>query len=297
MVSNFTSDFFADNRRRLRELFTGTAPIVLTAAGRVQQSGDMPFPFYQDASFWYFTGCDEPEAILVLDKDKEYFILPKRDAISITFDGATDEAALKRVSGVDTVLSDHEGWKKLGAKLEKAKHVATLSAAPHYIEHFNMYTNPARRQLIRKIKTYNEAIELLDIGEHVARLRMVKQPLEIEAIKAAIDITSKGLKQALRPSKLKSYAYAYEVTAELTYSFLKTGSRGHAFSPVVTAGASSTTLHAENSNIALTAGELLLCDVGAEYDHYASDLARTVSIGEPSKRQTVVYNKIGRAHV
>lgn len=57
----FGSDFFSGNRERLRQLFTGTAPIVLTANGLMQKNGDEAFPFQQDSSFWYLTGIDDPE--------------------------------------------------------------------------------------------------------------------------------------------------------------------------------------------------------------------------------------------
>ena len=72
MDSSFTSEFFAGNRQRLRDLFTGTAPIVLTANGLLQRGADVVYPFAQDASFWYLTGIDEPDILLVMDRDKEY---------------------------------------------------------------------------------------------------------------------------------------------------------------------------------------------------------------------------------
>ena len=78
MQSYFTSDFFAANRARLRELFHGTAPIVITANGLLQRGGDSSFTFAQDANFWYLTGIDEPDLVLVLDRDKEYIIVPER---------------------------------------------------------------------------------------------------------------------------------------------------------------------------------------------------------------------------
>ena len=80
MNSFFTQEFFAGNRARLRELFTGTAPIVIAANGLMQRGADCSYPFSQDANFWYLTGIDEPDVTLVMDKDKEYLIVPGRDA-------------------------------------------------------------------------------------------------------------------------------------------------------------------------------------------------------------------------
>lgn len=296
MSTNFTSEFFRGNRQRLRELFTGTAPIVLTANGLLQRGGDIPFPFYQDASFWYFTGCDEPDVVLVLDKEKEYIIVPARDAVRIAFDGAIDETELKHISGIDTVYDEQRGWKKLGARLEKARHVATLPAAASYIESMGMYSNPARRRLISRVKTYNEQIELLDISEHITRLRMLKRPEEVGAIQKAIDVTIKGLREVLRPAKLLKYQYEYEVEADLTRSFRRQGTAGHAFAPIVAGGKNACVLHNERNGDKLTKNELLLCDVGAEYEHYAADITRTVTVGESSRRQQAVYDSVLEVH-
>lgn len=293
---SFTSEFFAANRKRLRELFTGTAPIVLTAAGLLQRSADMAYPFCQDASFWYFTGIDEPDITLVLDKDKEYLLVPSRDAVRTAFDGTIDEAGLKRISGIDVIFDEHEGWKRLGARLSKAKHVATLSPAPSYIEHFGMYSNPARRRLIHRMKTYNEALEFLDISQHVTKLRMVKQPPELAAMQAAIDITGAGLKQVFSQLKRGRYEYEYEMEADLTRSFRR-ASASHAFPPVIASGIRACTLHNERNDGALSADELVLLDVGAEVSHYAADVSRTFSIGgSPSRQQEAVYKAVLEVH-
>lgn len=293
---SFTSEFFAGNRRRLRELFTGTAPIVLTAAGLLQRNADMAYPFCQDASFWYFTGIDEPDITLVLDKDKEYLFIPRRDAVRTAFDGAIDEAALKRISGIDIVFDEHEGWKRLGARLSKAKHVATLSPAPSYIDHFGMYSNPARRRLIHRMKGYNESLDFLDISQHVTKMRMIKQAPELAAMQSAIDITGKGLKQLFGQLKRGTYEYEYEMEADLTRGFSRARA-GHAFAPVIASGARACTLHNERNEGKLSADELVLLDVGAEVNHYAADISRTVSVGgSPSRQQEAVFKAVLEVH-
>lgn len=290
MEHAFTSEFFAGNRARLRELFTGTAPIVLTANGLLQRAADEAYPFKQDASFWYLTGIDEPDVLLVMDKDREYLIVPGRESVRVIFEGAVDEAELKRISGIDTVYDEEQGWKQLGGRLKKAKHLATLAAAPAYMQRLGMYSNPARRRLLKQVKAWNEAVELLDISQHVARLRMVKQPVEVTAIQNAIDSTGQGLKLLLRNLKRGVYEYEYELEADLTRSFRKAGLRGHAFDPVVASGIRACTMHNTGNEGKLSSDELVLLDVGAEYDHYAADVTRTVSIGgSPSRRQQAVH--------
>ncbi len=292
MIDHFSSDFFSDNRARLRELFTGTAPIVLTANGLLQRGADSTYAFQQDATFWYLTGIDEPDIVLVMDKDKEYLIVPHREGSRATFDGAIDEDILSRVSGIGTIMSSDDGWKQLGGRLRKVKHVATVPASPAFVEQYGMFTNPGRRTLIRKMKADNSALELLDLSMHLARMRMVKQPIEIEAIQKAIDITAAALKDITRPSRLSKYGHEYEVEADLSAGFRKRGARGHAFEPIVASGKNACVLHNVFNNGELIADELLLCDVGAEYNHYAADITRTISLSTPTARQQAVFDTV-----
>ncbi len=288
----FTSEFFAGNRERLRELFTGTAPIVITANGLLQRSGDTTYPFQQDANFWYLTGIEEPDAVLVMDKGKEYLIVPFREGSRAAFDGAISTEILARRSGIETILGTKEGWKQLGVRLQKVKHVATIAAPLAFIDAYGMYTNPARRTLLRRMKEHNAQIELLDIAEHLVRLRMVKQPLELQAIQGAIDITAATLREITRPNKLANYAHEYEIEAELTRGFRKRGSRGHAFDPIIASGSNATTIHYLENSAALASDELIVMDVGAEYEQYAADITRTVSQAAPSRRQEQVLEAV-----
>jgi Xaa-Pro aminopeptidase len=292
MESRFTSEFFAGNRQRLRELFTGTAPIVVTANGLLQRGTSNTFRFAQDASFWYLTGIDEPDIVLVMDRDREYLIVPTRSAYQEAFDGVVSEESLSRQSGVRTVHNDKTGWEQLSKRLEKVKHVATVAAPPAYVETYGLYTNPARASLVQRLMSYKEELELLDISPHLARLRTVKQPLELAAIQAAINVTVASLKESLRPTKLRKYAFEYELEAEVARGFRRRGADGHAFEPIVAGGPRACTLHDLTNGSALLADELIVVDVGAEVDHYAADITRTVSLSQPSRRQQAVHGAV-----
>lgn len=296
MNEGFTSEFFAGNRERLRQLFTGTAPIVVTANGLLQRGGDSSYPFQQDANFWYLTGIEEPDIVLVIDKMKDYLIVPARGEARIAFDGSVNVDELIRASGVQTVLDDKEGWRLLDSRLKRAKHVATLSPPPIYIEEHGLYTNPARAQLVARMKESHEELELLDLSQHMGLLRVVKQPEELLAIQRAIDVTIETIREITRPSVLAKYAHEYEIEADLTRGFRKRGASGHSFEPIVAGGERACTLHNVANNGELSSDELLLLDVGAEVSHYAADITRTVSIGEPSRRQQAVYDAVLEVH-
>ena len=289
MESKFTSEFFAGNRQRLRELFTGTAPIVVTANGLLQRGGDSTYGFAQDASFWYLTGIDEPDIVLVMDRGKEYLIVPGRSASRQAFDGAPEPETLARRSGIQAIYDDKTGWEQLSGRLKKVKHAATLATPPAYVEHYGMYTNPARAALVSRLKAAKSGLELLDLSPHLVRSRMVKQPDELAAIQSVVDITIAAVKEVMKPAKLRNYAHEYQIEAELTRGFRLRGAAGQAFGSIVAGGPRACTLHNVSNSGTLAADELVLLDVGAEVDHYAADISRTFSLGPPSRRQQAVH--------
>lgn len=296
MSDTFGSDFFAGNRERLRQLFTGTAPIVVTANGLLQQATDEPFRFRQDGNFWYLTGIDEPDLVLVIDKGREYLIVPGRGASREAFDGALSAEELTRQSGIASILNEKEGWKQLETRVKKVQHVATLAANPPYIESIGMYTNPARAALIKRLKSMNSELELLDLRQHLSRMRMVKQPLELEALQRAIDVTIDTFKDVTRPSTLSKYAHEYEIEADISRGFRRRGSSGHGFWPIVAGGPRACVLHNVNNNAALASDEMVTIDVGACDTHYNADITRTISLsGKPSRRQQAVHEAVQEA--
>jgi Xaa-Pro aminopeptidase len=290
MSDKLDTTFFRENRERLKTLFTGTAPIIIGANGLLQRNSDVNFPFRQDSTFWYLTGLNEPDLVLVMDKGKEYLITPQRDEHRAAFDGAIDYSELTKTSGIDTVIDDKLGWKQLAARIKKVKHIATLAAPAAYVEQHGMYTNPARGRLIDQIKSHNPEVELLDLRPHVTRMRMIKQPIEIAQIERAIAITADSL-QKLHKKGWGKFAHEYEVEAAITASFRKANAT-HAYQPIIAAGNNACTLHYIKNDGAIAHNSLILLDVGAEVNNYAADITRTYAVGEPTRRQQQVFDAV-----
>lgn len=290
MSKGLSVSFFKENRERLRTLFTGTAPIVITANGLLQRNSDTNYPFRQDSTFWYLTGLNEPDLVLVLDKGKEYLIAPERDEHRAAFDGAIDYSELTTRSGIDQVFDDMTGWKQLGLRLKRVKHVATLAAPAPYVVQHGLYTNPSRARLIETLKSHNEAIELLDLRPHITHMRMIKQTVELDEIQRAIDITEQTLGN-LKRRGWEKFTYEYEVEAAITSAFKKVNAN-HAYQPIIAAGKNACTLHYIHNDGTIPENSLLLLDVGAEVNNYAADITRTYAVGEPTKRQQQVFDAV-----
>ena len=263
---------------------------MVAANGLLQRGGDSTFPFHQDANFWYLTGIDEPDAVLVIDEGEEYLILPELSQYQEIFDGSDDAATLTRRSGIADILPHEKGWEWLGARLKQTKRAAILKPNAPYLKTYGMYTNPARAELQSKIKDIDPAISFSDVRETLAAMRMIKQPAEIVAVQSAIDLTIDAMKIAKR--KLPKLEHEYALEAEITGHALSHGAID-AWKPIVAGGKNACTLHSRKNNSPLKSDELVVVDVGAEIEHYAADITRTWSIGgQPTKRQQAVYDAV-----
>ncbi len=289
MTSIFTADFFIGNRQRLREAVKAEV-IVVAANGLLQRSGDTTYPFRQDSNFWYLTGIDEPDVVLVMDGDSEYLIVPGRSSTRVVFDGGVDVGLLAKMSGVQQVLDEETGWQRLGVTAQKQQIIAMPLPAAKYIEHHGFYSNPARARLSTRLKKFNAELELQDIRMDLARLRSIKQAPELAAIEQAISISAETFQEVVKHKK--QYAHEYEVEAALTHGFRTRGAEGHAYAPIVAVGKNACTLHYIANNDQLQKDELLLIDAGAEADHYAADITRTYALGEPTARQQHVFEAV-----
>ena len=121
---------------------------------------------------------------------------------------------------------------------------------------------------------------------------MIKQAPEIAAITAAINITVASFKDATRPAALAKYTHEYELEAAITQGFRKRGAAGHSFEPIIAGGPRAVTLHNLANNARLVADELIVVDIGAEVEHYAADITRTIGLKTVSRRQRAVHEAV-----
>lgn len=277
----FSAKFFVANRQRLCKVLPGSA-IVVAANGQLQRSADTPFVFRQDSNFWYLTGITEPDLILYIDQDaEEYIVLPDRDDHRNLWDGEVNTRSYEEVSGIKNYISSKQFSEKLEQlKLAKIK-VARPSPPDPYLSTYGMFTNPARAILEKRL--IKAGLKRVDCRMDLARLRSVKQKIELEAIQQAIDITIESLKSLKK--KLSSQKSELELSNYLLAEFLKRGANGVAFESVIASAKNAATIHHRASDQSVKNDSLLLLDVGAEFSNYAADISRTWVIGEVAAKQ------------
>ena len=125
------------------------------------------------------------------------------------------------------------------------------------------------------------------------RLRMIKEPEELLIMRKACDITGEGFRRLL--GFVKPGVGEWEIEAELLHEFVRRGSRGFAYGPIIGSGKNACVLHYVENHSVCRDGEMVLLDVAAEYAGWASDLTRTLPVnGRFTKRQRQVYDAVLR---
>jgi Xaa-Pro aminopeptidase len=126
--------------------------------------------------------------------------------------------------------------------------------------------------------------------------RMVKSAQELALIRRSVDANSKALEAALRvirPGRTREI----DLAAEIDYRMRKLGAERPAFDTIVASGPRSALPHAQPTQRILGKNELLLIDMGATLDGYASDMTRMLYLGRPSSRIKRIYSAVLEAQL
>lgn len=140
------------------------------------------------------------------------------------------------------------------------------------------------------LKDAAPAVELVDVAKPLADARAVKDRIELERIQTACRIVSEVAD--LAPSMLRDGMKEFELAAELCYQMQKRGASGPSFDTIVAFGEGSAEPHYAPGQVALGKGQFVLCDFGAWYHKYASDLTRTWIRGPATKDMRAIYDTV-----
>lgn len=129
----------------------------------------------------------------------------------------------------------------------------------------------------------------------VESMRAVKSPAEQEAIRRSVLLNSRAYDRALR--MFRPGMTELELAARIGFEIRKLGAEGESFPAIVASGPHSALPHAEPRNVRIEAGRLLLVDMGASLDGYASDMTRVVHVGKPGRKAKGLYAAVLEAQL
>lgn len=290
---------YSNNRKRLvNELQPGSV-VIFNSNDIMPTNADGTMRFRQNNDLFYLTGVDQEETILMLFPDhpdkkfREVLFLRETSELIATWEGhklTKDEA--KALSGIETVLWTSDFHRVLNTALTMGGAESVyLNTNEHYRAEVAVETRDSR--FIKWCKEKYPLHRYERIAPIMSKLRAVKSKEEIDQLQVACDITNSAFRRVLK--FVKPGVKEYEIEAEFIHEFLRSGSRGFAYEPIIASGANSCVLHYIENDKACKAGDVLLLDVGAEYGNYNADMTRTIPVsGKFTKRQKDVYNAVLR---
>jgi Xaa-Pro aminopeptidase len=291
------SELFIENRRRFRELLPPQSLAIFNANDILPTNADGTLALKQNSDLFYLSGVDQEESILLicpdaaLEKHREILFLRETSEHILVWEGyklTKDEA--RAVSGVRTIMWLDSFPAVLAALMNEAEYVY-LNSNEHIRSVVEVETRDARfiKDLQRRypLHQYRRAAKLMH------QLRAIKSPEEIRLMRRACEITGNAFRRLL--GFVKPGVWEYEIEAEILHEFVRSGSRGPAYTSIIGSGESATILHYISNDRQCQAGDVLLLDFGAEYANYAADLTRSIPVsGTFTKRQRQVYEAVLR---
>jgi Xaa-Pro aminopeptidase len=291
-----TKKEYQARRDKLASRLPANCIAIIPAADEVGRNGDSHYPFRQDSDFYYLTGFNEPEALLVITSGKKsesiLFNRP-RDPLQEQWAGrrlGQDNASeilgvgfAYPIANVDIYLRE--------LLADKYAVYYPLSRFPLWEERIKATWKVVKSQVRQGIKA-PEAF--FDLAPLLSEMRLFKSEKEIELMRRAAEISVNAHKRAMQ--SVKQSHYEYQLEAELLYAFYHQGCRSVAYNSIVASGHNACILHYTENNHPLKKGDLVLIDAGGEYENYAADITRTFPInGVFSKEQRAIYELVLQA--
>lgn len=291
------SALFARNRDRLIQLLEPKSMVVVHANDLYSTNADGLLPFHQNANLLHLSGIDQEETILLLypdadnPRDREILFVKETTPHMAVWEGTKlSKEEARRISGIERVEWRSEFDANFNRIVPEAD-TLVLETEEHNQQPEIVETRNAR--FIKKCQNRYPLHRYDRLTKLMKKVRVIKDREEIKIIQKACRITEAGFRRIL--GFIEPNVGEWEIEAELIHEFVRRGSRGFAYPPIIGSGKSACVLHYVENKKRCLDGELVLLDVAAEYLGWASDLTRTVPVnGRYTPRQKDVYNAVLR---
>jgi Xaa-Pro aminopeptidase len=277
---------FATRRANIRKSIPDGVLVLFGA----KESEDLHESFFQQTDFYYFTGWEQPGAILIVTPQatrdepggaqrtkapREILFLPQRVVSEEKWTGrkaGPDDADAAEITGVATVMAAERFESELRSLLEIYPNLYALPGDP-------------AAAVLPKLAPLRTVI---NARAAISHLRMEKSAFEIAAIQWATDVSiaaHRAVWKAIKPGE-----FEYQAAGLMVSTWMDAGCRRSAYAPIVGSGPNSTTLHYSRNSRKMDAGEVTVIDAAAECGNYASDITRTIPVGGRfTARQREIY--------
>ncbi len=284
-------EWFVKNREKLTARMEPSSMALLFAGRAPYKRGDERYPFSPDRNFYYVTGIDCEDCILLLEKTaggiNETLFIPRENGVMAKWIGenmsateATERSGITNIAWLDGFEAAFSAalfknmTQTVWLDLEKREWDESYSPALRFAE---------------KLRRNAPQVVIADLYPIFSELRLIKEEWELVRMRRAMELTRLGIEEMLRQAK--PGAMEYEMEAAFDYILKKNGVQDKAFQTIAAGGKRGTILHYMQNDQPVADGELLLVDAGAQWEWYNGDISRTFPVnGKFTERQKLVYN-------
>jgi Xaa-Pro aminopeptidase len=287
---------FHERRARLVRETGGDGVIVLFGYRDADIAASVT-TFHQNENFYYLTGWNEPEAMMLLvprvpkpgagaELEREILFIPAHDLRAERWTGP-------KLGPEDPEASARTGFPTVKAtSLFQAELLEALKSFPKLYTELTPQPESGEdyfeAEVVSKLRKMAPLANLADVRPHVERQRMVKSPGEIALMRKAVDASIEGHLAAMRT--VRPGVWEYETAALMEFEFRRRGCEWPSYPPIVGSGFFSTVLHYDADDHQMKDGDVVVMDVAGSYSGYASDITRTLPVnGHFTPRQREIY--------
>ena len=287
------TEFFINNRTKFAERMDDYSTAVFFSGKAARESADQQHPFSVDRNFFYLTGIDREDMVLTISKiagkTEETLYIPPVDehfekwyGILMRKEEAIEASGIKNIENRNDFLAQFAG--KLSSS-DRPDNVYIFSYITDADEPHDSY-----RSLAHWLRAQFPAVNIKNSLDIMIELRSTKSEEEVEEIKTAIGYTKEALEFVMK--NLKPGMYEYQARAHFEYRLMLRNSRP-SFPTIGASGSNAVILHYVELKRRMQDGDMILLDLGALSNNYASDITRTYPVnGKFTDRQKDIYKVV-----
>lgn len=284
-------------RNKLMENKQGPCLVCIFSGAAPMKSLDAAYPFYVDRNFYYLTGIERENMILVLRKNRNgdvtesLYIEPYDEVLAKWVGGRMRADEAKEISGIQTVFDLGDFNSNLNNIIESSRGLGKLHVYLDLWRHREDQADTPAHTLAARLQQRYPAVAIEEIHGDMAAMRAIKSEEELALMRKAQHTTCNAILAMLRHAKPEMNER--ELEGAFDFSLKQQGVRDHAFTSIVAGGGRATTLHYDNNDQTVHDGEMVLIDLGSAEGNYCADISRTFPInGKFSDRQMQLYNTV-----
>jgi Xaa-Pro aminopeptidase len=256
-----------------------------------------------DHNVYYLTGVDTDFcAMTMIVKDGKVadvkLFLPKEDPFYTLWNGARVTAgdAAKAMSGIDDIALVKEDaygtFEEALTKIAESQKTVFMDAGPsakRQPKKLNLDSESRVSHVRDFLKSANAELKIRSIP--ISQIRGIKSEWEIGVMREAIRITGEGFVRAMRQARPGMWEFDFQ--AVMDHAFDEWGCTGVPYFPIAASGPNACVYHYVDNRRQIQDGEIVLCDIAAEYGYYAADITRSFPVnGKFTPRQKMVYEAV-----